>query len=212
MKTQNKTTVNTWLPVFSGFYGTIWETDRDEEMEIENINEQRREKKLPPISWDEIEWDYEGYRQNVAKGFTRWIGAELKDLGMIDGVQFQKLRSPREYNFANESIDVSFTLSGANRAAIQDYLAKHTTAFKEYIAERYTSYDGFFSFHPHNAAEWTADLSDTLEDEHKLGAVFHFILLNEDPEMEMSIYEDLSGNGCTLQAKNYSALVEGLAI
>lgn len=204
----NAPKVETWLPVFSGFYGTIWETDYDEENEIEWINEQRTEKKLAPITWDDVEWDYEGYRQAVAKGATKWIGETLKREGFISGYVFRELRSPREYNFANDAIDVEFTLSTVNREKIQEYLEEHLEKFTEYISDTYTSCSGFISFYSNDATEWLADLDATLEHRHKLGAVLSFILENEDEEIELKICEDLHGNGVMLQAKNYEELTE----
>jgi hypothetical protein len=42
-----------------------------------------------------------------------------------------------------------------------------------------------------------------------LGSVLNFILLNEEKDFERDIYEDGHGNGLTLQAKNYAALIGG---
>jgi hypothetical protein len=207
MKTLMK--VETWLPVFSGFYGTVWETDRDWENEIEWINEKRAKKNLAPVTQDDIEWDYKGYHDQVAKGATRWIGEMLKTAGFISDYAFQDLRSPREYNFTNDAIDVQFTLSGSDYVRIARYLAEHSEKFAKYIADKYTSGPGFISSYSNNAVEWMADLTETLEHEHKLGSVLNFILENEDKEIEMTMYEDLHGNGVILQAKNYDALTEG---
>ena len=41
----------------------------------------------------------------------------------------------------------------------------------------------------------------------KLGSILNFILLNEDENMEVSIYERLRSNGLYLQANNYSKLI-----
>ena len=48
-KTLNKK-IDTWLPVFSGFYNTIWEFDYDNV--LYNINEDRQELKLNSIDSD----------------------------------------------------------------------------------------------------------------------------------------------------------------
>lgn len=201
--------VDTWLPVFSGFYGTCWESDSMEEMEIQNINDNRKEKNLPSIDYDAIDWDYEGYRQDVCQSVTDAISGDLESLGMVHNTVYQKLNSPREYNFANDSIDVQFILTGKNVANIKKYLKDHKTEFSKYLKERYTSYDGFFSHYSNAIEAWTGDLMGTLTDAHKLGAVLNFILLNEEgPEYQRDVYESVTGNGCMLSAKNYKKLCE----
>ena len=202
-------TVDTWLPVFSGFYGTIWETERQEEQEIENINEARREKGLPAIDYDAVEWDYKGYQMDVVRAVTAVIGQRLVQLGMVKGFKFQELKSPREYYFANDSINVQFTFAAANIKRIAAYLKEHRAEFAEYIKERYTSRDGFSSFHSNDSSAWTGDyLGETMAHGHRAGAVLQFVLLNEEgQDYEMSIYEDASSNGAYLMAANYADLV-----
>ena len=201
-------TVETWLPIFSGFYGTIWETDSDEEMEIENINDARREKGLAPIEWDAVEWAYDDYTKDAVKEITGAIGDKLKREGFIESYKLQKLSSPREYNFANDSIHVAFTLNEENKKTIAKYLQENKSAFTKYIKDRYTSCDGFCSSYSNNVDVWLMGLDAVLAHKHQLGAVLNFILLNEDKDMETDICEDLRGNGLYLQAKNYAALTE----
>lgn len=204
-----KTKVDTWLPVFSGFYNTIWESDRDEEMEIEHINERRKEKGLSPIEWDAVKWDYEKYKEDVVKGVTDKVCLELASQGFIESYELQKLVSPREYNFTNDSINVAMVLNDENKKAIAAYLKENKEAFDKYIKRRYTSYDGLFSRYSNDTNEWLSDLDAALSHAHKLGSILDFILLNEDADLEMSIYEDLSGNGVCLTAKNYTELTKG---
>ena len=207
MKTLQK--IETWLPVFSGFYGTLWETDHDEEMELEYINDHRKDKGLAPITWDDAKWDYMGYRQNVCKSFTRYIEGELQKLNMVSSVGFQNIVSPREYNFTNDSVNISIELSEENKRNISKYLNTNKEVFTKYIRDTYTSRSGFMSHYSNNALQWLIDMEETLTHGHKLGAVLNFILLNEDDEMEMAVYERLKGNGCTLEASNYSELTGG---
>ncbi len=171
--------VGTWLPVFSGFYGTIWETDNDEESEMSDINEQRAEKGLEPIEWDAIEWDYQGYHQEVSKGFTSYVEHELKRLGFISSMAFEKVVSPSEYNFTNDAVDVSVELSDENKVAILGYIKANLEAFDVYVTETYTSGSGFISSYSNNSTVWLAD-EETLSHTHGLGAVLNFILLNEN--------------------------------
>jgi hypothetical protein len=197
--------VDTWLPVFSGFYGTIWEPEADEESEIENINNQRIAKGLRPIVYDEIEWDYADYTYTVSKRITTFIGTYLKSHKFIKHYAFQELKSPREYNFANDSINVSLTI---NSKEIERYLETNKESFCRYVKERYTSRDGFISYHSNDGYEWLEELEECLANSHKAGAILNFVLLNEDKDFEMTAYEYIKCNGAYLTAKNYTSLLE----
>lgn len=199
--------VSTWLPLFNGFYGTIWESDSDEDMVIENINELRKERGLPPITWDDVEFDYDGYRSCVAYAVTNAVGEELKRTGLIQAYKLEKLVSPREYNFSNDSINVQFTLAPRNQAAIKAYLEKHVKAFDAYLKDRYTSYDGFMSSYSNRIADWMGELDHNLQAAHQLGSILNFILKHENQISEYFIYNHVKGNGAYLEASNYSELV-----
>ena len=62
------------------------------------------------------------------------------------------------------------------------YLLANFQTFDRYIADRYTSRDGFISYHSTDPFDW---LDEFTNDEHKLGAVMDFILRNEDVEEPM---------------------------
>ena len=184
-------TVDTWLPVFSGFYGTIWEADNDQEIELENLNEQRQTKGLKSLEWDDVKWNYKEYQKDVVVGITSVVETDLQKLGLIIKCQLQKLVSPKEYNFANDSINVEISLTKQNVLNIGKYLTIHDEAFITYLKDKYTSRSGFISFHSNDIEAWVGEnLGDTLANGHQLGSVLNFILLNEDPDMEMDIYED----------------------
>ena len=206
--TQSLLKVDTWLPLFSGFYNTIWDTDNDEENELDEINHLRREAHLPECSWDDVEWAYDDYHQAVGKGMTRLIGDKLKELDFITAYTYQKVSSPREYNFANDAIHVQFVLNAKNQKNIQRYLQDNRKEFATYIQDHYTSCSGFISSYSNNSEGWRLDLDAVLAHEHQLGAVLQFICQNEGIKEE-DCYEDLIGNGVTLYAKNYSELTGG---
>src|SRR5262245_24180379 len=104
----------TWLPVFSGFYNTIWEPDTTRE--VEYINEQRYAKGLSPITDNDCFWDNKKYEQRIAEKVTTEVGEYLKEKGFVAGYKFESLSSPKEYNFRNDSINVTFVISKLNEA------------------------------------------------------------------------------------------------
>lgn len=199
----------TWLPLFSGFYGTLWETESQEENELYGINQERKNNGLPPVEYDALEFDYDTYYKNVLNKFSVAVEGDLKKLNMIKKIKFEKLVSPREYNFHNDSGDIEVTLTKENLKNIKTYLLKNKEAFNKYIDKKYSSYDGFCSFYSNNGNYWLAEgISELMQHDHKAGSILQFILLNEGIS-EFDYYEDISGNGGTLTADNYHELVEG---
>lgn len=197
-------TVKTWLPLFSGYYGTIWETDANEQNEIDWINEERERKGLQPIEWDDCRFDYKNYYEKLSKAVCEYVSDWFIENRYVHKAKYEKLSSPREYNFANDSIHVEYTLTKKNTSVIKKYLNSHKEPFSEYVKANYTSYDGFISHYSNDLRDWLdCDLADT----HKLGAILNFIIINEDQLRETDVYEYLMGNGYNISVSNYIELV-----
>ena len=75
--------IPTWLPIYSGNYGTIWQDAPNEESEIDWINEQRAEKNLNPIEFDDIEFNYADFYNDLAELITDEIEGELKQFSIL---------------------------------------------------------------------------------------------------------------------------------
>lgn len=58
-------------------------------------------------------------------------------------MDFVKVCSPREYNFATDTIEVEIEYSFK---ALMDYIKNNEVAFSGYIKDNNTSYDGFCAF------------------------------------------------------------------
>lgn len=194
--------VETYLPVFPGFYGTIFEI-RGEEEEIEYINEERKERGLKPISFNDCVFDYKEPMENTAKAACNWTERELIDLGIIKSITYQKIVSPREYNFTNDTIDIEVDFK---MHKLKAYLIENFEEFSKYIKEKYTSCSGFISSHPNDAQDWI-DYHIDEKLEHCIGSCLNFILFNEDDECEMSMYEHCLENNVGAILTNYDELL-----
>jgi len=142
-------------------------------------------------------FDYSDYEMQVVKGIASCLENELSDF--ITDIKIEKIVSPKEYNFRNDSADVIITLSEDNIKAIETYLVEHSTEFAAYLKARYTSCSGFISSYPNNIEDFMSD--NPLEHEHKLGAILNFIALNE------GVTEDRFDFEHYLSCSNYSELV-----
>jgi len=200
MKTQE-----TYLPVFTGFYGTHFEAD--ETPEIDDINQHRRDKNLPEIEYKDCKFDYKEYHNNVAKQCTNYIEKELKDLNLIDKIEFQALYSPKEYNFSNDAININVHLTDDNIKEIRKILFDNLAEYKQYLINNYTSCSGFISFNPNTLEGWqeiTKDFTDYSGKEHYLGSVLEFICSLNEINVE-NMLDSLTD--VYISATNYNELI-----
>lgn len=179
--------IKTWLPVFPRFYGTWHEPDED--MEMENIAEHRRDFGLTELPYDAIKFDYHEFGEKIAEDCVKFFEQEMAEF--VKKVRYERVNSPKGYNFSNYSIYIEIELNESNRDNLIAYLVANFEAFKTYIHDRYTSYDGFLS-HYNNDAEWWMD-KGCLRDEHKLGAILDFVIRHkfeaEQRDVEQEMYE-----------------------
>ncbi len=198
-------TIETYLPVFPGFYNTIFEPD--EENEIEDVNNYRESKGLKTVDFDKFNFDYKEYNENVSKECVNAIDSQIADLLGDVSIKFQELRSPKKYNFANDAIDVEITFTQDSYNKVIDILESENEAFEAYIEERYTSYDGFMSSYSNNSNEWLNDLKTETDIEHKIGAALEFILVELEGYDISDLWEDIETH--SVYASNYYELIEG---
>lgn len=166
----------TWLPVFNGFYSTCFEPN--EEAEIEYINEEREKNDLPALGWDDMDFNYDLYKHEVCINATEFIEGLLKELGIVNYIKFEKLVSPREYNFSNDSIDIEVELIPSK---LSEYINNNFENFEKYIKDNYSCYDGFISHYSNDSKEWKNDTENfsVFSNTHQLGALLDFICKNE---------------------------------
>ena len=201
MKQRSNMKVETFLPVFPGFYGTMFDSECHEEQELGYINQIREDNDKKPIIWDQLKPDYEAFSDDVAEQCVEFISGVLEDLGIIEHIELQNIYSPREYNWSNDSIDIKVTLSPDNVDNIKTYLQDNAELFDDYIQKRYTSYDGFWSHYSNDSEEWLGD-PELLTHQHKLGSVLEFICMASNiTENDMYNYLEVS-----LNIKNFKHL------
>lgn len=180
--------IETYLPLFPGFYGTIFEFYLDDWALYDNRNE------IPEQIWSFIAnnlWnniDYETYCNDVAESACQYVEMWckkhdiLKDI--VKSIKFQHVYSPKYYNFSNDAIYVEIDLD----------FDKLIGAFKndpdaaEFVKERYTSYDGFISSYPNEINEFCTE-----DPVHITGSILDFFLWDRKDDLYV-ILEDIYYN------------------
>lgn len=190
---KEKLITHTWLPVFPGFYGTIFDNDQLCDYEIEYIREIIKPEALAECMIEHLyesracDKYYEEYRQSISKQCVNIICNELRNLDYVEDIDFEELVSPMYYNFVNDSINVRVTFSDENIEKIKIMILEHADEWKEFVRNNYTSRDGFISHHANSseADEWLLD--SALTDSHNAGAVLQF-LCNENNITDETLY------------------------
>ena len=188
----------TYLPVFKGFYGSIFEPD--ETNEIDHINELRTDKGLSEIDFDDCEFDYSKYYLDVSKYLVDEIESELSEY--VESIEFQELKSPQFYNFTNDYINV---IIKPKPDAIINYIKTYKSEWEKYLLDNYKSCDGFISsydYFPHSE-DWND--YNIINGKHQLGSALNFIAENEGIN-ELDIWDWIVGN-VSLDCTNYSELI-----
>lgn len=202
-------TVETYCPAFGGFYGSVFEPS---EGDLEYLFPEHIPAEISALLEDGTDYsiDYRAYYEATARAIFGKVTEKLQEIfPCLTGGDFQKLVSPREYNFTNDSIDCrfSFTSERAARAALLRYVRENRAAFADFVRDRYTSRSGFIGYYSDEPETWIdylkgngagADLSG-----HFLGAFFDFVLENkafgdyeiysEMDEQGPSLYESTAG-------------------
>lgn len=164
----------TFCPLFPGFYGTVFESS-NEEYEIHSYNEENKTE----LGYDDFTWDYEEYEQRIGKCFVSRIEKELKQYLPIK-MEFQNIHSPKEYNFANDSINICVSLSLDRLIKLIKDRQKDAAV---YFKDKYTSCSGFISFHSNDLTDWLNKKYILEKPQHRIGALLDclcFCEINQD--------------------------------
>lgn len=157
-----KQSFETFAPLFPGFYGTIFEYDRESE-DIDSYNEEYKTN----LKYEDFEFNYVDYHQRICKAFVNRLEKEIDELLPIK-IEYQSLCSPREYNFGNDSIYVKVTV---DLKRLINAVAKLPNEEAVKYFDRYTNRSGFISFHSNNLSDWLNQDYIMEEPAHRIGAL-----------------------------------------
>lgn len=188
-------TIKTYLPIFSGFYGTLFEDIIDSEEE--NIFEENES-----YTTDNVEFDYKTFKEDISKQCVGvFEDAFNRDMHTKLSVSFESLFSPKFYNFENDSINVTISLNRNDFDTVISAIKENKTEISEQLKERYSSREGFSSFHSTDLDEWIEDLTLEFETEedcsHKWGAILEILCDVLDIIDEEEMVDKVRGN-CSL--------------
>ena len=183
--------VQTFLPVFNGFYNTLFEDilDSTTDNAIEYYNEQNNTN----LVYDDFNFNFDSIMQEICKDAVSKIEDKLNEIGINCTIVYENLVSQREYNFSNDSINIEINFKKFSR--VIEILEQNYDSFSQYIKEHYTSCSGFISSHSSYASDWIEDLREDAENEaHKVGAVLNFIIQEIEEYKDEDLFFELYDN------------------
>lgn len=144
------------FPLFEGFYNSY--LDLSENIEIGEGDDYFMDEK----QFDEIDW--KATNNNVAKFYLEYIKDELKDffneIGIIN-LDFVKVDSPKYYNYSTDKLVCNIEV---NKNKFITELQKYSfEAWKQFLKDNFTSYDGFISFYSNDPNEWAELITEKFE-------------------------------------------------
>ena len=152
--------INSWLPVFPGFYNTIFEPN--EEYLIAEGK-----------TYDDYNWNYLEYYKDVAERCCEALEESFEEFEIK--IEFQNIHSPKEYNFSNDIINCQYTISQKGINKILKFLNDHFDLFHQYIKNTYSSRSGFISFYSNDAYTWIENFKQEPTHKHYIGSILNFV-------------------------------------
>ena len=207
-------TVNTWLPIYSGTYQTIWEAYCfDDDTVIESINYFRNENDKEPIDLStDIDFDVAGICNEIAKH-------SIKEISKIVGeyfpkITFEKYKPTKDNFYGPDSIHIEVEISSENLEKIKKYLKDNWEAFDKYLEEKYSSRPGFCPHYSNDPNVWYSFLNiENIEKRvHEIGSIMGFIVRNEknmdnEYEIDKEIADNMENFDICDFATNYNELL-----
>ena len=183
--------VQTFLPVFNGFYNTLFDDilDNAVDNQIEYYNEQNG----TDLNYDNFDFDFITLQNEICKDAISKVEDKLNEIGINCSIKYETLISPRDYNFINDSINIEINFKKFSQ--VVEILEQNYDSFSKYIKDNYTSRDGFISSYSNYSSDWIEDLKNDAENEdHKVGAVLDFILQEIEEYNDECLYFELCEN------------------
>jgi|TARA_R110000822_G_scaffold6851_10_gene28662 hypothetical protein len=175
-------TIESYLPIFPGFYSSIFDSEIAEENTMDNLIEEDGLN----ITYDNIDWGHKDYMDRVANAAIGSIETYLRHDGFSIGINFDAVYSPREYNFGNDVIHCTYDVNQEDFNSLIDYLKANISEFDAFVEEKYSSRSGFMSFFATDLDTWFNEYlkDDSDKFERAFAGILEFYLENEQYTIE----------------------------
>lgn len=178
---------------FSGFYESLHDQFLEDAIESAfNYDYDTGEEVELGDDYDKARWDadinWQEIQENYSKAYVEEFGQEF-DLDL----EFVAMTSPKYYNFSTDRIFANVPLGQIERIRKE---AEAHVDYAEFIKERYTSYDGFWSnfSNDSNDEDWTKEELDPVQYRSILDFWIEKIS-DAHEDWDVFLMDDFRGNG-----------------
>ena len=215
-----KTSFNIDACFFPGFYESILESSDMVANEIDQFITDIHDNhpKFEIDEGDDVEVDYSGYENAVAKAWARayatenginWkeyagasinINATYFPDGLVKSWEFDSIVPPRntgygpDYRFGTDKLYLNVELAADWLERMKKFISDNQEWFENRIGDDWSSYDGFFSYMENNLTGWLKNLEE--EDERYISTTLAYMMMKENDkfweDVNMSVFEDVS--------------------
>jgi hypothetical protein len=148
--------------------------------------------------------DFGQYLNALGKIYTAAIEAKVREWHHFGNakIQFAGVWSPREYNFANDEIDVLIDANTINLLRSIAHDPANADQWGKWLTDRHASRDGFVSYYSDDPEHWMEMDLDELQDCH-IETYLWFALNVSEPEWMDDVNDDCSIQVSEWVANNY---------
>ena len=192
-----------YLPIFTGFYNGVFDTDYALENAIYMYNEEHN------TDFTYIDYNSEEFKKDFGKLATEKVQDALTSILKSNkectfNLEFESVWSPNAYNYATDEIQITINLDDNFLEIVKEYLTTNKENFGSYLERRYGKSLRGCTYWIFNESEdpnlWINELSNVQgwkENKIDFSAVLDFILKNESYNAD-SLYWEISDTGFDL--------------
>lgn len=138
---------------FCGFYESEASAMIDDELEsVFDYSDGGGRSNIPDAVYYKA--DYKKAEIELVKAYVEAFEAQYEaETGILLGLEFDEMTSPREYNFSTDRVFCKLPMESVELLFKESEKDSHKELAKE-IKEHCTSYSGFISFYSNNLADW----------------------------------------------------------
>jgi hypothetical protein len=183
-------TIKSYLPIFPGFYNTIFEPELDIESELEHWETELGRK----VEESELDFDYKEYEETVGERACNFIEETVREfLSDTFTVEFEGIDSPREYNFRNDSINCTFHYEPEDITRMIYLAFSDRNLAAEYLEGKFKSRSGFISFYGfYDLDQWGREYLPKIQNDPVIFAsILELAILAHMEETERGLVENM---------------------
>lgn len=137
----------------------------------------------------------------IAYAFNNILPSEFENEEDFS-LEYKETYHPSYYNFCTDSIVFNFNYSNDLKHWFHSYAITWKEEFEKFLADNYTSYDGFISFTPNNWNEWLEEWSR--DEWRSVSAFLNFLIhWNIDEYEREALHSDFEDNAIPIIEEQY---------